>query len=150
MTKTDPNEAPLDGTTGDALRATATLKEIQIVDVRRVSVQLKPNFGRRAARSIFGGRQWLCPIGTPVSTSEAENRRHNCREVITKTFGDQSYLAFADDGAALGADATVTMVLSATDANTLLAVDDELWLVLVEEGTATLPLGAGWFEGLYT
>lgn len=92
---------PLDGTTGDALRATATLKEIQIVDVRRVSVQLKPNFGRRAARSIFGGRQWLCPIGTPVSTSEAENRRHNCREVITKTFGDQSYLAFADDGAAL-------------------------------------------------
>lgn len=68
------------------------------------------------------------------------------RPVVAATIFDTD----ADDGAALGADATVTMVLSATDANTLLAVDDELWLVLVEEGTATLPLGAGWFEGLYT
>ena len=49
-----------------------------------------------------------------------------------------------------GPDADSATGAYATDANTLLAVDDELWLVLVEEGTATLPLGAGWFEGLYT
>ncbi len=52
----------------------------------------------------------------------------------------------ADDGAALGADATVSATLSATDANLVIDVDDELWLVLTEEGSATLPAGYGWLE----
>ena len=85
---------PLDGTTGDALRATATLKEIQIVDVRRVSVQLKPNFGRRAARNVSGGKLWLCPGATVTSTDDAENQRNGCREVKR----EKNVLVFVDTG----------------------------------------------------
>lgn len=92
---------PRDGGTGDALRGKASLQQIEIVQVRRVSVQLKPHLGNRVARGVDGKDQWLCPIGVDVVKSPSENLRHGCRKVVARTFGDQTNLVFADTGAAL-------------------------------------------------
>jgi hypothetical protein len=73
---------PRDGQTGDALKATATLQQIEIVDVRRLS---KLSLGQRSARGVSGAAvAWLCPIGVAVAKSTAENRRHGCRTVVTR------------------------------------------------------------------
>jgi hypothetical protein len=90
---------PRDGDTGDALRGKASLQQIEIVQVRRVSVKLS----RRAARGAAGPAMWLCPEGVMVSQNSAENVRHKCRRIITKTDADgHSYPVFADSGVPLG------------------------------------------------
>lgn len=50
-------------------------------------------------------------------------------------------------GASLAADTHVEGVLSATDANRVLAAGDVLSLVFTEDGTATLPAGRLYIEG---
>jgi hypothetical protein len=96
---------PRDGETGDALVGRASLQHFEIVNVRRVAVELqqKKNLGRRQSRTVPGGTLWLCPEGVTVSDDSAANKRNRCRKVITKVqpsadgFGVR-YLVYADTG----------------------------------------------------
>ncbi len=95
---------PRDSQTGDALRATASLRRFEVVEVRRVSVALTKR-RRGVARGKKGASMWLCPPGWAVSASDAENRRNKCRRVETRSIsvnGDpwniKPSLVFADNG----------------------------------------------------
>lgn len=88
---------PRDGKTGAALRGTASLKRIELVDVRRVSVTMaaRKHLGQRATRHVAGKKIWLCPSGTPVVERDATNLAHGCRQVIDA--GLAGGLVFADN-----------------------------------------------------
>jgi hypothetical protein len=79
--------------------------------------------------------------GTHTLSDTASTRR----PVVAATIFDTD-----TTGATLAADAFVAMVLSATDANAVFAAGDDMWFVATEGGTATLPAGYGFVEGLYT
>ncbi len=87
---------PRDRETGDALRPRASLQQLSIVEVRRVSVDLgrRRGAGHRSSRRVPGAKIWLCSGGVATSDSDAENRRNGCREVVTR----DGRLAFADTG----------------------------------------------------
>lgn len=89
---------PRDGATGDALRGKASLQQIEIVTVRRVSVKIQ-HLGNRAARSVSAGKMWLCPAGISTTPNDAENLHLGCREVHYKpgTPGQEGKLVFADE-----------------------------------------------------
>jgi hypothetical protein len=79
------------------LFATARLEKIGFVDVRRVVVERAVERAVVASPKLPGRKMWLCPAGTPVSKSDAENKRNKCRQ-IEQQFG---YYRFADNGVAL-------------------------------------------------
>lgn len=90
---------PRDRETGDALRPRASLQQISIVEVRRVSIQQQQRSGgHRVSRHVPGQKLWLCSGGVATSDSDAENRRNGCREVVTR----DGRLVFADTGEPLG------------------------------------------------
>lgn len=80
--------------------------------------------------------------GTHTISDTATTRRPVIVASGVNTDGDNG-------GAALAADAFVALTLSATDANLVLAADDELVFVAAEGGTATLPAGRMVVELLY-
>ncbi len=71
----------------------------------------------------------------------------NGSTVVATLFNTDSDLAGADNS--LAADTLVEGVLSATDANRILAAGDWLSLLLDEGGAATLPAGRLVVEGFY-
>jgi hypothetical protein len=78
---------PRDGATGDALVGRASLQQLEIVNVRRVAVELqqkRKNVGRRPSTEFQERKFWLCPTGIRVSGDDAENRRNRCRVVIER------------------------------------------------------------------
>ena len=87
---------PRDKDTGDALRGSASLQQLTIVEVRRTSVALagKRGTGHRVSRVVPGGKIWLCSGGIATSDSDAENRRNGCRQVVSR----DGKLVFADNG----------------------------------------------------
>ena len=80
--------------------------------------------------------------GTHTLSDTASTRRPVIVASGVNTDGDGG-------GAALAADTFVTLTLSATDSNLVLAADDELLFVATEGGSATLPAGRLVVELLY-
>jgi hypothetical protein len=114
-------EFPRDGSTGDALKGTATLQQLDIAEVRRLSVATggtslgrRAGLGRRPATTVEGAGLWLCPTGVAVSKDAATNQRAGCRLVTTRDagflFGPQ--LADAKTGEFLSQDERKGMVVN--------------------------------------
>lgn len=104
---------PMDATTGEALRFSATMQQIDIRElVRTASRKFRPS------RNVAGAKLWLCPAWAgPVlfasnlanlvspSASEAENKRKLCKRVVMKG----GKYVFADTGVPLTFAETIEM-----------------------------------------
>ena len=105
---------PLDATTGESLRFSATMQQVDIRElVRTASRKFRPS------RKVAGAKLWLCPAylpfaddeeaaaaaGVKPSDSEAENKRKLCKCVVMKG----GKYVFADTGVPLTFAETVEM-----------------------------------------
>lgn len=74
---------PRDNETGDALIIEATLRQIELIEVRREVVRTV-NLGHRTSRKVNGPKMWLCPDLLAFSNDDAANRAKKCREIVLK------------------------------------------------------------------
>lgn len=113
-----------DATTGAALVASATLRRIEIRDVRRTVVSEIPRMrkmGKRAARTAAEKVMWKCPEGKrEVPGNDEYNRSQGCFKVISK----DGVMYNANDGTPLTIGSMTEMNAQAlTDAEPTLQFD---------------------------
>ena len=74
---------PRDGQTGDALVIEATLRQIEVAEVRREVVRAV-NLGHRPSRTAKGPTMCICPDVSGSAFDDRANKAKKCREVHEK------------------------------------------------------------------